>query len=106
MITLNRLNRTVIALNPDLIERIEETPDTVVSLIDGKKVLVVEGIDEIVSKIVDFRALIAAQSNLIDVSRLAQPDLHLVGGDSSASSDQPLSEKEYSESHLDENGVH
>ncbi len=105
MITLNRLNRTVIALNPDLIERIEETPDTVVSLIDGKKVLVVEGIDEIVSKIVDFRALIAAQSNLIDISRLAQPDLHLVGGGSSASSDEPLSEQEHRESHLDENGV-
>lgn len=97
MITLQRLNRTIIALNPDLIERIEEIPDTVVTLTDGKKVLVVETIDEIVESIISYRALVSARSDVIDISVSAQPDLHLVPGS------EP--EAVASVSPLDENGV-
>lgn len=96
MITLSRLNHSCIALNPDLIERIEETPDTVVTLIDGKKVLVLETIDDIVEKIVCYRALVAARSDVLDVSRLAQADLRLVDDGDAVAPVTPL----------DENGVH
>lgn len=103
MITLRRLNRTQVALNPDLIERIEETPDTVVTLIDGKKILVIETIDEIVESIVCFRALVAARSNFIDVGRLAQADLHLV--DDHHLDDQDDTTPVADVTPLDENGV-
>jgi len=50
-----------IAINPDLIERIEETPDTVVTLTNGTRYLVEESIDEITVKI---RVLRASTLNL------------------------------------------
>ena len=56
MILVTRLNGKRFALNPDLIERIEETPDTVVILIDGTKYLVTEPIEELVDRVVAFRA--------------------------------------------------
>ena len=56
MIFVTRLNGKRFALNPDLIERVEETPDTVVILIDGTKYLLSEPIDEIVDRVVEFRA--------------------------------------------------
>jgi flagellar protein FlbD len=45
-----------IAINPDLIERIEETPDTVVTLTSGSKYVVGESIDVITEKVQVFRA--------------------------------------------------
>jgi flagellar protein FlbD len=64
MILLTRLNGDEIYLNPDLIERIEALPDTIVSLVDGKKYVAVEAPREIISRIVAFRAavLVAAQA--------------------------------------------
>ena len=56
MILVTRLNGKRFALNPDLIERVEETPDTVVILIDGTKYIVSEPIEEIIDRVVDFRA--------------------------------------------------
>ena len=47
MIRLTRLNGTELALNPDLIHRAEETPDTVLTLIDGSRYVVVEPLDEL-----------------------------------------------------------
>jgi flagellar protein FlbD len=64
MILLTRLNGNEIYLNPDLIERIEVTPDTIVSLVDGKKYVAVEEPREIIDRIVAFRAavLVAAEA--------------------------------------------
>lgn len=56
MILLRRLNNAVIGLNADLIERIDETPDTVITLVDGKKYIVAETPEEVVERIVAFRA--------------------------------------------------
>lgn len=55
MITLTRLNDIEFYLNPDLIELIEETPDTVISLANGRKFVVLEKADEIVDKIIEYR---------------------------------------------------
>jgi flagellar protein FlbD len=55
MIHLTRINRIPLVLNSDLIEHVERTPDTVVSLVSGLKLLVLETPDEIVEKIVQFR---------------------------------------------------
>jgi flagellar protein FlbD len=55
MIELSLINGTSIVLNSDLIEFLEATPDTVVSLCNGRKYIVRESISEVVDKVVDFR---------------------------------------------------
>ena len=47
MIDVTRMNGTIMSLNDDLIESVEETPDTVITLTTGKKVLVKESRQEI-----------------------------------------------------------
>jgi flagellar protein FlbD len=61
MIKLSKLkgNDNEFVLNSDLIETIEETPDTVITLTNGKKILVEESMDEIVRKVMDYRRAIA-----------------------------------------------
>ena len=60
MILLRRLGGPLFTLNPDLIERAEATPDTVVTLIGGNKYVVCESLDELVELIRDYRARIIA----------------------------------------------
>jgi len=57
MISLHRLNKDEFILNSDLIETIESTPDTLITLTTGKKLIVRDGIGEAVEKIVKFRQL-------------------------------------------------
>ena len=47
LILLSRLGGPVFALNPDLIERAESTPDTVVTLVGGNKYVIRETLDEV-----------------------------------------------------------
>ncbi len=71
MIKLTRLNNKTIYLNPDLMKSIEETPDTIISLINDDKYLVREKVSEILGKIIDFRVSIlerAKNPNLLLVS--------------------------------------
>lgn len=58
MIRVTRLNKKELVINAELIETLESTPDTIITLTDGKKVVVLEGIDEIIEKIVAYRRLI------------------------------------------------
>jgi flagellar protein FlbD len=55
MIHLTRINRVPLVLNSDLIEHVEATPDTVVSLVTGQKIRVLESPAEIVEKVMQFR---------------------------------------------------
>lgn len=54
MIYVTKLNAVVILLNNNLIESIEETPNTVITLTTGKKIIVKEKSDEILKKIIEF----------------------------------------------------
>jgi flagellar protein FlbD len=58
MIHLTRLNHTSLVLNADLIESIEVTPDTVISLTTGQKLVVLEPAEEVVRRVVEFRRAI------------------------------------------------
>jgi flagellar protein FlbD len=58
MIRLTRLNQVEVALNSDLIEHIEVTPDTVITLTNGQILRVLEPVDEVIRRIVEFRRLI------------------------------------------------
>ena len=66
MILLTRLNGPVFALNPDLVERADCTPDTVITLVDGTKYLVAESLPDIVALIRQYRASVVADAqNLV-----------------------------------------
>ena len=58
MILLRRLGGPLFALNPDLIERAEATPDTVVTMVNGNKYLICEELTELTELIRDHRARI------------------------------------------------
>ena len=58
MIRLTRINHVALVLNSDLIEHIEATPDTVISLTSGQKLMVLESATEIIERVVEFRRAI------------------------------------------------
>jgi len=59
MVCLTRLNRAAVVLNSDLIEHIDVTPDTVITLTTGQILRVRESADEVVERIVEFRRRIS-----------------------------------------------
>ena len=77
VIRVTRLNGEQFALNPDLIERVEAHPDTVVTLADGTRYVVTETVDEVLLEIREYRAGILATSYEMDRGeyRPDRPDL-------------------------------
>ncbi|HEV2886345.1 MAG TPA: flagellar FlbD family protein [Jatrophihabitans sp.] len=76
LILLRRLGGPVFTLNPDLIERAEATPDTVVTLIGGNKYVICESLDELVELIRDYRARIIASAEAMTSDPNLFPDAH------------------------------
>lgn len=66
MICLTRLNGEAFALNPDLIERVEAHPDTVISLTDDIRFLVRETVEDVLRAIRDYRADVLATAYAMD----------------------------------------
>jgi flagellar protein FlbD len=64
MIRVTRLNLTPLMLNSDLIEHIEITPDTVITMTTGQSLRVRESADQVVQRIVEFRRSILAPDAL------------------------------------------
>lgn len=60
MIVVTRLNATRFAINADLIERIQENPDTVVVMVNGAKYVVRETMDEVISLVAGHRARVVS----------------------------------------------
>jgi flagellar protein FlbD len=60
MIELTRLNGKPIVLNSDLIKTAEASPDTMLTLINGEKLIVREGIAEVVERVLAYRARLLA----------------------------------------------
>ena len=57
MIALRRINGSEFILNADLIESIESTPDTMITLTSGKKIIVRNPVDDIVRKSIKYKQL-------------------------------------------------
>ena len=55
MILLTKINDVPIMVNSDLIQHIEETPDTIITMTNSEKVVVQEKMTEIVEKVVQYR---------------------------------------------------
>jgi len=60
MIDLTRLNNRVLSLNADLIKYVEQSPDTVITLVTGEKLVVKESADEVVRRVIEFRRKLLA----------------------------------------------
>jgi flagellar protein FlbD len=72
VLQLTRLGGPVFALNPDLIERAEATPDTVVTLVNGSHYVIRESLEQLTELIAEYRAsVIAHAQRLGDIGRPA-----------------------------------
>ena len=65
MILVHRLKGEPIFLNSDLVEYIESTPDTVITLLDGRRIMVQDAAQDVVDRVREFRAavLVAAEES-------------------------------------------
>ena len=55
MIKLPRLNDSKLVINAEMIEFVEAIPDTIVSLVSGKKIMVNESVDQVIQQVVEFK---------------------------------------------------
>jgi len=60
MIKVKRLNDKEFIVNSELILYIEETPDTVITLTNGQKIIVSDSVDEVIEKVISYKAQIHA----------------------------------------------
>lgn len=72
MIKVTKLNGELFYVNPNEIEFIEETPDTVISLKSGKKVLVSEKAQVVIKRMIEFFRLV---NMFPKTSAFGQPDV-------------------------------
>jgi flagellar protein FlbD len=61
VITLKRLNGSEFTLNAELIEQIESTPDTVITLTTGNNIMVRETQAQVIEKVIEYRRHVASQ---------------------------------------------
>ena len=73
MIQLTWLNSQPLIINCDLIKLIENAPDTVLTLVTGEKIVVLESSKAVVEKIVEFRRRVLAELPLQVISGGAAP---------------------------------
>jgi flagellar protein FlbD len=72
MIQLTRLNNQPLIVNSDLIKLIENTPETVITLVTGEKIVVLESSKQVVDKIVEFRRRVLTDLPVQDLSAASQ----------------------------------
>lgn len=75
MIQLTRLNKELLMVNSDLIKFVERSPDTVITLVAGDKIVVRESPEEVLAKVINFRRSVASVVNgsLLRASASADP---------------------------------
>ena len=76
MIVLTKLNDVPFALNPDMIETVQENPDTTICLFNKNIYIVKESMQEVMAKIIDFRRKINEAHRCIAPEYLAGGELN------------------------------
>ena len=76
MIVVTRLNGGMFGVNPDLIQRVDSAPDTILTLIDGTKLIVEESMDEVIARVNEHRARILARSR--ELQALSAEPVHAI----------------------------
>ncbi len=79
MIQLTRLNDQPLVVNSDLIKLVENAHDTVLTLINGEKIVVRESVEQVVERVIEFRRAVlkdvpATGANLSPAIAQAQKD--------------------------------
>jgi flagellar protein FlbD len=69
MIKVTRLNGSELVINADLIEFVEAIPDTIISLVTGKKIMIKESTDAVIQRVAEFKRL---SSGTMSPERVAQ----------------------------------
>ena len=77
---MTRLHGCRLAVNRDLIERVEATPDTMLTLVDGSRYVVQGGVAEIVERVQAFRASVVRLAGRMDERQATGQHLYLVPG--------------------------
>ncbi|HEY2461181.1 MAG TPA: flagellar FlbD family protein [Candidatus Acidoferrum sp.] len=81
MIHLTRLNNHPLVVNSDLIKFVENAPDTVLTLVTGEKIVVLESSEQVLQRIVEFRRTILSDRITRPAdSATAEPAAHLPPG--------------------------
>ncbi len=71
MITLHRLNGDEMTLNAELILTVEATPDTHILMMDRRRLLVTETVEEVIGAVLEYRRLVAGGGHLVPSDPLA-----------------------------------
>ena len=87
VIVVTRLNGGQFGVNPDLIQRVDSAPDTILTLIDGTKLIVAESMDEVIARINEHRASILARSH--ELQELSSEPIHSVARPARDADDDP-----------------
>ncbi len=90
MIQLTRLNNHPLVVNSDLIKFVEQAPDTVLTLVNGEKIVVRESAEDVLERVVQFRRSVLQGIMLWWDNRSALPPV--VAGDD-AGNGRPAGEK-------------
>ncbi len=77
MIRLTRLNGQPIAINPEVIESLESTPDTLIALTSGQKLAVRESVDEVEEKFISYQCRKHGRPGLKGIEGTSAPGYHL-----------------------------
>lgn len=70
MIKVTRLNDSVLVVNVELIEFLEATPETIICLTTGKKVMVKESIDEVIDRVAEFKSRVSIRVDSPDTTSM------------------------------------
>ena len=71
VIVVTRLNGPPFAVNPDLVQRIDSAPDTILTLVDGTKYIVQESMYEVIELVNEHRSRMIARAQ--DIQRESEP---------------------------------
>lgn len=91
MIHLTRLNGNPLVVNSDLIKYAESSPDTMLTLVNGEKIVVLERCDEVVSRAIAYRSRVFAEAagHLQNLAWTPPPTLARVAEQNSPSTIDP-----------------
>ena len=94
MIYVTRLDGSMLVVNADLIETVEHTADTVITLLDGKKLIVKTPVEDVVDRIIGYRQTIArGPFRLTDAPPLHSP-VAAIHGEASSHEPTPIRPRE------------
>ena len=81
VIVVTRLNGPKFAVNPDLVQRIDSAPDTILTLVDGTKYILAESMTEVIELVAEFRSQLIARAQaiqMVGVEEVGVPQLSVV----------------------------